>query len=245
MRIIGKGRDFYDGALAFGADRSLVFNRDRLEDAERLSRKKTDLRAPAKFTVRIRKTKGNDQRPIECHLIIVIFAGKRYPGVQVPLQDGHFGQIKVVQAWSLEGLETLLAKNGYEMVDANRRGDDEFFRYAGMTTLENHFTEELTKLETNWMIENGKSIAIWNYEPHRIGTDRGGWSWAFDCDGLSDLEFAKAVDPYGAFQALSQWVGGVLPRKGKETVKLTDADLAKKHGYNHWSFRKPPQTARK
>ncbi|MTH95490.1 hypothetical protein [Roseibium sp. RKSG952] len=161
------------------------------------------------------------------------------------MEGEYFGESKVSYAWSLDAFKALLIDCGYEMIDAHRKGNDEFFRYAGMTTIDKHFCDEISKIETYWMIENGKSIAIWNYEPYRFGFNRKGWSWVFDCDGLSDINFAKALDPYGAFQALSQWVGGVLPRKGKETVQLTDTDLAKKHGYDHWSFRKPPQAKRR
>lgn len=65
-------------------------------------------------------------------------------------------------------------------------------------------------------------------------------TWAIDQAGLREMEFAKAVDPYTAFQEISMWKGGVLPADGPQTVEITD-DKVKiaKHGFHHpTSFRK-------
>ena len=244
MRIIGKGRDYYDGVMAYGSDKELVFMRFPQSEAEHVSHKDCGLKRPPNKRIRIRKLKNKNGRISECYFICVLFAGKRYGGVEVPLEREQFFSTEPAFAWSLEGLQSLLTKHGYEMVDHDDRGDDEFSRYAGMTTIEAHFKDEITPAETKWLIENGKSIAIWSHHYSRISDPRSGWLWTFDCDGLKEIDFAKALDPYSAFQSLSQWVGGTLPRKDKETIQLSDAQLAKKRGYNHWSFRKPPQAKR-
>lgn len=58
---------------------------------------------------------------------------------------------------------------------------------------------------------------------------------------LGDVEFGKRMDAYSVFQELEMFIGGVLPQSGAPTVELTDKDLIAKHGFNHWSFRKPPE----
>jgi len=68
-------------------------------------------------------------------------------------------------------------------------------------------------------------------------------AWAIDQAGLREMEFAKAVDPYTAFQEIAMWKGGVLPSDGPPIVEITD-DKVKiaKAGFHHpTSFRRAKQ----
>ena len=58
---------------------------------------------------------------------------------------------------------------------------------------------------------------------------------------LKQLGFAKAVDPYTAFQELSMWIGGVLGGTSPEIVTIKDdKTLIEGHGFdNRFSFRGP------
>jgi hypothetical protein len=57
---------------------------------------------------------------------------------------------------------------------------------------------------------------------------------------LKGIGFAKAIDPYTAFQELSMWIGGVLGGNSPETVSITDDKvLAESHGFDKESFRGP------
>lgn len=64
--------------------------------------------------------------------------------------------------------------------------------------------------------------------------------WAIDQDTLGEMQFAKAVDPYTAFQEISMWQGGVLPSEGARPVEITDnAIKIAKAGFHHpTSFRR-------
>jgi hypothetical protein len=65
--------------------------------------------------------------------------------------------------------------------------------------------------------------------------------WRVDGDDLKDMEFYRVLDPFQAYQEIAQWVGGVLPGRGAPIVEITDSGvLAAKHGFDRWSFRKPP-----
>ncbi len=76
------------------------------------------------------------------------------------------------------------------------------------------------------------------------GVDRQS-AWTVNSDTLKDYDFVKVVDPVRAFQELSMWVGGVLPKPGNPMVQITD-DKVKlaKHGMDATSFRTPPQKKR-
>lgn len=61
---------------------------------------------------------------------------------------------------------------------------------------------------------------------------------------LETYEFQKVIDPYQAFVAIQDYISGVMGQSGNEMVKLSDADLLRKHGFDpKWGFRKPPETA--
>jgi hypothetical protein len=59
--------------------------------------------------------------------------------------------------------------------------------------------------------------------------------------GLKEMGFAKALDPYQAFQELSMWIGGVLGGTSPEIVTIKDdIVLAESHGFDKvTSFRGP------
>lgn len=64
--------------------------------------------------------------------------------------------------------------------------------------------------------------------------------WLVDQPTLGAMDFAKAVDPYGAFQEISMWKGGVIPADGNPVVAIVDDRIKiAKHGFDAGSFRKP------
>jgi hypothetical protein len=56
---------------------------------------------------------------------------------------------------------------------------------------------------------------------------------------LRAYEFAKAVDPYTAFQEISMWVCNFVGTQKPDTVEISDKDKVTQHGYNEKSFRHP------
>jgi hypothetical protein len=64
--------------------------------------------------------------------------------------------------------------------------------------------------------------------------------WAIDRATLGAMQFARAVDPYSAFQEISMWLGGVLPKPGAMPIEITDNRIKiAKAGFDHpTSFRR-------
>jgi hypothetical protein len=58
---------------------------------------------------------------------------------------------------------------------------------------------------------------------------------------LKGYSFAKVKDPFTAHQEISQYVGGLLPQPERPMIEVSDKDKVAKHGFNEWSFRRPPQ----
>jgi hypothetical protein len=65
--------------------------------------------------------------------------------------------------------------------------------------------------------------------------------WRVNPANLRSMEFYKALDAFTAHQELSMWIGGVLSGLARPMVAITDDRVkAAKHGFDEWSFRKPP-----
>lgn len=78
------------------------------------------------------------------------------------------------------------------------------------------------------------------------GPDGAARPWLIDQPTLGAMEFAKAVDPYTAFQEISMWKSGVLGSDGARMVEITDDRIkAEKHGFHHpTSFRRAKESQR-
>lgn len=57
---------------------------------------------------------------------------------------------------------------------------------------------------------------------------------------LRTLQFEKVKDPWTAFQEIMQFISGVLGQPARETVDITDRDMARQKGFDDWSFRRMP-----
>lgn len=62
---------------------------------------------------------------------------------------------------------------------------------------------------------------------------------------LADIGFQRAVDPFTCFQAISQFIEGVVPGQQMPMVAISDASQVRKKGFDPvYGFRKRPATDR-
>lgn len=257
MRIIG-GKDYYDSASAYGVDPGIVFVRDGFKLTESVMDKIGNYSGP---TVRLvhaddanSKIPQYKQRSISTENygrsgtinnvyysmtgIAVHFCGKVYFGLEI--NEGS--SIPVTHYfWSFNKLKKWAAERGLDARAQvhfwNRKNDNtDPFRVI-----------ELSESQIQAMIENNIAIAIRKSPGDRKGWRDTGWGesdsgWVANCDGLKEIGFQSALDPYTAFQELSMWVGGTLVTNGPNTVTITDNNIKiAKHGFDKFSFRKPKQ----
>lgn len=182
----------------------------------------------------------------------VLLCGTMHRGVFVEARQpyGISRDVDRRWIWTSEGLRAYAADHGL-IVEDGKAGTTKTWASDNSTrreveveiqTLDKWFEPVvLSGAAREGLIANRITIASRN--PLELyGTDADGKirSWMIDQDTLSAMDFAKAVDPYTAFQELSMWFGGVLPRNGPPMVEITD-DKVKiaKHGFHHpTSFRK-------
>jgi hypothetical protein len=234
MRIIG-GHDYYDSALAYGVDKTIVFVRNKKEDLEASEVK--FFRPPSYFDLWDRKSRygwhkrgsysNRNNNHFNVTAITIVVAGKRYGVVRI---DNVTDSMEIKRSW-IHNFETFV-----EWAQTN------YFEFSSWRPskqkIRNHFEYQASKDEINWLIEN--RITILTCESDQIWAEDKMF-WRVDRDNLKDFQFAKVVDPYTMFQEISMWVSGVLPRDGNPMVTITDDKIkAHKHGFDKWSFRKPP-----
>ena len=253
MRIIG-GRDYYDGAQAYGVDKSVVFVRSRFDDCKMVSESLSGLR-PMQFRFLTLQEKGVGYRGFDKSIskrgvryyfkpFVLWFAGKRYAGVRMScmsetesfLSNQSIKKPKDITFWSLSSLVDQLDKLGYEITKSRC-----LVNLMNLSAAEDFFSDNCSDAEVNWLIENNVSIAISDADRGKFDKNRSSNDhfWSVNVDGLGDLGFASVLAPYEAYQSLSMWVGGVLPRPGNGMIEIKD-DVVKrnKHGFDKWSFKK-------
>jgi len=240
MRIIG-GHDYYDVGLSQGRDDDVIFKRSTWPELSPgpeptvpelrvlVSDKhgnKTSFRTGRwntgldkwRMTSRGRAAFDGSAR-VSYYKLAVNFAGSEYYGLSYEVGGFPPPEDSPRVIWTLRDLDRVLRRfYDYRVV----------FDGADVTLL---FKPSVRR---EFMVERGASIAVWSYHPE---AQKSGWT--FDCTGLRELNFQRVLDPWAAWQELSMWVAN-LARPDRPMVQLSDQDVAKKHGYDKWSFRRMP-----
>lgn len=234
MRIIG-GKDYYDGARAYGIDDDVVFvrhNHDKVEGVKNafdVTRKIDYYQEDSHGRFHWTHAKSHNAQGPWIYPHYVWFCGKLYTGVKariaqvVPNLVKHFWDINQCRQFMDQHKLKLRVRKHYWY------DNDEY-----VNKIEDLFQiKDATAEQLDFLIDNGIAIAIWSPEFEHQNV------WKFNTDGLKSVDFAKAVDPYQAFQELSMFVGGVLPRQPREIVELSgEKIMLQKHGFDKWTFKK-------
>jgi hypothetical protein len=224
LKIIG-GHDYYDVALSMGIDPRIVLLRGKSKSIPvkaaggSLLDRYLELKPQVTYN-----TYG-----IGIENVAVAFCGKVYRGA-VGLKSLE----KPEGLWSADKARAFVAQEKNRKIDVDSRWYDRRNRM----TMEEYFTPfDAPDALRNYMIANKISILV--EEPPKY---RGEESY-FQVNPftLKQLGFAKALDPYTAFQELSMWIGGVLGGTSPEIVTIKDDKvLIENHGFdNRFSFRGP------
>lgn len=226
MRIIGKSHDYYDIGIGHGIDRDLVWKRDRFDDAEVIERFFVVNVVPEFGSTTKRWTWERERFDKDIPSVIpaiVYLAGTFHHGLKGTL-DGVTEYI-----WTVEHAKEYMAKH--------KIGRVKKWLDIQNTTIEQYLTpRKPTASDLDWLTEHRIAVMISNVDPDYR---KRAFRWHTNCSGLKEMNFAKVVDPYSAFQELSMYIGGVLPRAGNPIVEIeADSTKLKKHGFDQWTFRK-------
>lgn len=249
MKIISKHQDYYDSALAYGADESIVYVRHSQdyywERRNKYSNFHDCVALPYpeslnkyvelfnEFPVRtsgIWRKQSDDDWFILCELIG--FCGKIYP-------------VYVYCTYGEDDKRFYDLKSIKEYVENDRPKDSYYdsYSYMGKYT----FTEKSLKQWEDALesLNESKDILDVFFEidaPTFVITRDGGYGRDYDSviinPILKQFELYKILDAYTTFGQISQFISGVLTQAGKETVEFTDKEKIQAHGFDKWSFRR-------
>lgn len=255
MRIIG-GKDYYDGAAAYGIDPGIVFVRKefRLTNGEMdsIGRYVTGnfflrpISEELTWNNRQKYVSGQMSHDVKIvvHNPILVFCGKIYSGIFVTINEGRFpNETKTEHRfWNSEKFDAFLEQQGWQV--ESQYG----YLEKGQNRLDSIFAVKELTGEPLQALMAKQIVTITPKEKPLLQRDyiyRGtsGWKdqdsdYVANADTLKDWDFQKAVDPVTAFQEISQWVGGTLASHGPNIIEIQD-DVVKAHkaGFDKWSFR--------
>lgn len=225
MRIYG-GHDYYDCVLGYGSDPSVVLVRKN----EEIDPEKVSIPYPVNLELHDSRMYGGRFTVASSDLkhLRVIFCSKIYYGVEICSSGTYhyFWQADKLRAWEA-------SQRGVEIKVHNRYWRDWKKKY----TLEDYFAVVEAPADLrDFMITNRYAIIL----KKQRGNGQQAECW-MNPHGLKKIGFAKAIDPYTAYQELSMWVGGVLAGESPQIVKIvSDKVLLEGHGFdNVFSFRGP------
>jgi hypothetical protein len=194
--------------------------------------------------------------------VSIFFCGKIYKGIRVywehrtrrfygnkimkPLTGGtvakrNYGEVRQETFWDMNSFNKWAAKNGIT-IDTTKRSSLRGERPASFSivTLE---SDQLTPYLSKGIVvatAYGGQEKITVRNTHRCCDDKE-IAWVCNSDNLKEFDFIKVVDPTTAFQNISMWIGGVIPKPGNRAVEITDDKIKiAKHGMDKYSFRKHP-----
>lgn len=266
MRIIG-GKDYYDHGLAYGVDESVVLNRHGRNVLRDNFRVRITGGCP---DCEIPKNKNSpwDRHDnlyewehrgwhVKLSSVHVVLCGRYYQGVRAfyarGVRSAYTSQttapydLKDWQSdtfWDVATLDKFLRKHGGRVKPEKKQSSHN--RWAvRQNPLVNFDRRDLTPEEKSWVIDEGITVATTtnqDYDPEDRQHRR---HWVVNEDTLKSVQFIRVMDPVTAFQEISMWVGGVLPRPGNPMVEITDDKIKlAKHGMDKTSFRRAPEKVR-
>ena len=245
MYIISKYKDYYDGAVGMGIDKTIVYERKIREEDCPKELSETLNRYGGQFSFAKLAFPKNVEYTTK--FIHVGFCGKIYVGIQVhkKIADkySYDDKTEIEVLWDHD----IIRKKLNSKVDQSK-----YFWYRNKKSDLENFNNYVAKLEaydaTKWFREFHTPIFALTSPP----VDDTYWwrqEFGFKNDDsklyinprLKDYQFAKVFDPYTAFQEVQMYVSGVLGvNKDGTEIPATEKQKVAQHGMNKWSFRRPP-----
>lgn len=266
MRIISKFKDYYDSVRAYGEDRDLVYVREERDPSEEVSQDVYD--TLHRLCRRIPDFGWTaDQAPLSQEGLIG-FCGHLYPvwnfdgwaltedALLKQLQDtsqDSFNYSSRSRKIREACLSTFYPDREKDKREAAKQARQYYTEIGIHGVLNSRATYESVRAcredqdfrdHTDMFVELGVPVFFFSNRSYhrRVAT-------TFILNPrLEDYGFQSIMDPWTAYQELSMFVGGVLPRSGNNLVEITDDKVirdAKGHGENSFKMPSPGKKARR
>lgn len=240
MLLTGKWRDYYDSvARTTGVDKQVVYHREmRQFDSlpptfAALERELTSNSSLINSSLLQREGRVGPRSTIATLApMLVGFCGKVYPWYYYEVPKDKADRQVLPEAYTGYSDNADFFR---EQIRSIRAAPSRMPRRSRFDRL-----VERVESKSDWLpLFNEVEAPVWimHQRTHRRGRDEIVVT-VNPC--LEEIEFYRLIDPYTAFQELYQFVGGVLNQPERETVDVSDKQLAEAKGFDKWSFRKLP-----
>jgi len=237
MRIISKFKDYYDTAMQYGQDQSVVFLRNDLCLESKLFDKVSLEKLTGGPSVTEKYVGDNI---MFFSTVKVVFCGKMYRGIKCTRFEKMVKQEPKI-FYDFDQLQDYLVKYGMKVATESK------YIWYKDRTVENckaFLSKQGTPEFEEYCVKNGYAIITCRDEFESDPTDRRrsyyhhGRTLAANGE-LKSFQFFKVFDPIMAYQELDMYVSGVLPQASAQPIEIEDKYRIAQHGFDKMSFRKP------
>ncbi|MET4695309.1 hypothetical protein [Endozoicomonas lisbonensis] len=254
MYIVSKYHDYYDSAIAYGIDKTIVYKREfeKIENTSNFSVSHPIQRLLDNFenaTSPWELERGWRHNDPELRFALIGFCGKLYPSYCYHLPaDPLISRVrpKSATAWSTKSLFALkqsifdsdkrFTRKAAEKGDAVFEGE----RHKGYFISRRLTRKLMEQMEQSQGIPDDEPFRQWGVPVFALIKGRFDDFVLFKNPSLMQLGFQTRVDPYTAHQSIAQYLSGVLGVGEKSTITVDDSSLLFAKGFNQRSFKKEP-----
>jgi len=222
MLIVSKHHDYYDTAIGYGVDKTVVYQR-----------KETDLREhpPDAHNYQLIENKHWSVRVTQA---AIGFCGKIYPFVKFSLTDKKTlgGETAEIFFYSKEEVEAFMARKNYRKDDSRRyvRPENDVFSPKALDILFNEGYYRKWNEVVSWKSREADFV---KYQCP-VFLIQGGTVLN---PVLKNFQFYKIKDSYTAFQDIYMFISGVLGSPERSMVEIDDVSQRDKKGFDCCSFK--------
>lgn len=235
MLIISDFHDYYDGIMKQGVDKNIVYNR-KLKEIELTSDK--DLKYPFNSTIDYTSYRHHYKLPsyLNISMFNIIFCGRIYPGIRFSFGVGEYNNI---YCYNTREVINLIKNNNIDIRNVfNRLNFNRVYRYFKrdkdpLNDLKKECDYYFREFGSNKYMSDliNDRIIVCLFERRDLKC------YHVINPKLMDYQFYRIFDSYSAFQELSMYIGGVLPKETREPMEISDRDMMAKKGFDERSFK--------
>jgi hypothetical protein len=252
MRIISKEHDYYDRAMGHGQDECVCYLRTRHE---------LSTTPPEVVAVMEPISNSFQYDPIETRdgyfvfaPFVIAFCGNLYRGIKVFRIHKHHDRktgfiVDARNFYSWTELTTHLDRHKVKLPKKTH-----YHRNLPLERqLRSHLDAQGTPEIEKYLIESRIVIATYVEAHQRYWFNADVVSYCYERphfqavidDMLGDIGFGHFFDAYSAYQEIDMFISGTLASNTPTPIELTERDRIAQHGYDKWSFRRPPAAEKK
>lgn len=252
MKIISTYHDYYDHAMAYGQDQTIVYNRkqDKFEiervvpsnlnsfikiktkdeniDVAKLSEVANRISdcLPEKTFVSLGYNQDIKSKNNDYKLksFSIVFCGKLYRAITVQKFNHSYTEIEIHTFYSYDSIIAYLEKEKAGLEKENR-----WVKRTIRDKIRKEF-EIKHEIDVDYLIENKVTCVKLDSRDIEINPV------------LKDIDFYKVFDPFSCYQELDMWISGTLSYPQNFMVEIEDKYRIEQHGFDpKYGFRKRPK----